>query len=257
MKKRLVKLFTFALVTLFLLQIPAAAHASWYLQRFQDQYQNTTPVSPKLEYPTPKPSNPTNPKPTPSPKPGDNSNSGSNSGELNNQSIADLIRNMRKGNQPPQNGNNSPSPDTPAPAPEPKPDNPDSGNVPSNNNLETQLLDLVNNERSKNGLKPLQWHSGLASLARAKSDDMVKNNYFSHNSPTFGSFFQMVHNAGIPFRQVGENLAMSKNVQTAFYQFMGSKGHRDNILSPHFTHIGIGIVPNQYGITVTQLFIAQ
>lgn len=119
------------------------------------------------------------------------------------------------------------------------------------------MLDLVNGERVKNGLKPLVWHAKLGELAVLKSEDIIKNNYFSHTSPTYGSFYHMVYNAGVPFRQVGENLAMASNVQKAFVLLMASDGHRKNILSPHFTHLGIGVVPGNYGVAVTQLFIAQ
>lgn len=119
------------------------------------------------------------------------------------------------------------------------------------------MVNLVNNERIKNGLKPLQVLPELTKAAEDKSIDMVANNYFSHTSPTYGQFYQLVYSRNIPFRSVGENLAMAANTTKAFYLLMASEGHKKNILNPGFTHIGVGIVRNQYGVVVTQLFITQ
>jgi uncharacterized YkwD family protein len=122
---------------------------------------------------------------------------------------------------------------------------------------EALMLNLVNSERVKNGLKPLQPMPELNRLARLKSTDIIEKNYFSHTSPTYGSFANMVYNAGIRFRSVGENLAEARNATHAHTLLMASAGHRANILSTNFTHIGIGIVPYEYGVAVTQLFIMQ
>lgn len=245
MKKVLGKFFAFAVIAVFLLHIPSTAEASWHLQRLLQHQgnQSTVPTQPA------KPNQGANSQPS--------ENNVSIPTESNNRSTADLIRSLRGNTQPTQNNQNTgtvPEPSNPTPETNPPKSG---GGQPSTNNMATQMLDMVNNERVKQGLQPLKWHAQLASLAYTKSDDMVRNNYFSHTSPTYGSFYQMVRNAGIPYRQVGENIAMSRNVQSAFYQFMGSQGHRQNILSPHLTHIGIGIVQTQNGIVVTQLFIAQ
>ncbi len=150
---------------------------------------------------------------------------------------------------------------TEQPSPQKQPQLPEE----TNNNSETlnldqeckEMLSMVNSERIKNGLKPLSLHGELTDLAQKKSRDMVINNYFSHTSPTLGSFYEMVYNAGIPFKQVGENLAMAGNIYKAHMLLMASEGHRNNLLDPRFTHIGIGIAHNTYGVVVTQLFISQ
>ncbi|NLW06541.1 MAG: hypothetical protein GX039_00940 [Clostridia bacterium] len=158
-------------------------------------------------------------------------------------------------------------PKVPAPQPAPKPPTPEP--VPAKppasepaapvqlNSQEQALLELLNQERQKQGLKPLSLHPKLVELAQRKSADIVENNYFAHTSPTLGSFAQMVRSAGISYRSVGENLAMARNAQYAFYLLLGSAPHKANMLNPHFTHIGIGVVPNKYGVVVTQLFIQQ
>lgn len=123
---------------------------------------------------------------------------------------------------------------------------------------EQQMLDLVNNERSKNGLSPLKADYELARVAATKSQDMVDNNYFSHNSPTYGSPFDMMKSFGIKYLTAGENLAGNSNVDRAHTSLMNSSGHRKNILSPNFTHIGIGIRPSdRYGYVFTQMFIGK
>lgn len=122
---------------------------------------------------------------------------------------------------------------------------------------EKQMLQLVNNERVKNGLKPLAPMAKLTQLAQLKAKDLIVNNYFSHTSPTYGSFYTMVYNAGIRFRSVGENLAEARDVNTAFTLLMASSAHRANMLNANFTHIGIGVYQYQYGVAVSQLFIMQ
>ncbi|KAB3527632.1 hypothetical protein F8153_11655 [Alkaliphilus serpentinus] len=117
------------------------------------------------------------------------------------------------------------------------------------------MLLLINNERQAKGLKPLQWHSNLAGVADLKTKDMIANNYFSHTSPTYGGFYSMVRNQGISYSQIGENLAKARDVKKAHALLMASEGHRNNILSSNFTHIGIGISHDGYGVVVTQLFI--
>jgi uncharacterized YkwD family protein len=121
---------------------------------------------------------------------------------------------------------------------------------------EKQMLDLVNAERIKAGLKPLQIDMRLVDLARKKSRDMIQNNYFGHTSPVYGTPFEMMKSAGITYRYAGENLAGAPTVQKAHEGLMNSPGHRANILSPNYNRIGIGVVEGgPYGKMFTQLFI--
>ncbi len=123
---------------------------------------------------------------------------------------------------------------------------------------EQQMLKLINDARAQNSLKPLQVDMKLCNVARIKSQDMVDNNYFSHSSPKYGSPFDMMKSFGISFVQAGENIAGNKSVQNAENALMNSPGHRKNILSPDFTHIGIGIkAGGPYGNMYTQQFISK
>jgi uncharacterized YkwD family protein len=123
---------------------------------------------------------------------------------------------------------------------------------------EQQMVNLVNQERAKVGLKPLAVDMTLVKLARQKSQDMIDKNYFGHQSPTYGSPFDMMKAAGVTYRAAGENLAGASTVDKAHVNLMNSSGHRANILNANFTHIGIGIIEGgPYGMMLTQMFIGK
>lgn len=150
---------------------------------------------------------------------------------------------------------NQPAPSKPAPQPsEPALNKPDQGSILTAD--EQKMLNLVNQERAKAGLPGLKVHPELVKLARLKSQDMINNKYFSHQSPVYGSPFDMMKSAGISYTRAGENLAGAPTVERAHTNLMNSPGHRANILNKDFTHIGIGIVDGgPYGKMFTQMFI--
>lgn len=123
---------------------------------------------------------------------------------------------------------------------------------------EVKMLQLINEERAKEGKKPLVMDEELVKLARMKSQDMIENNYFSHTSPTYGSPFDMMKKYGVSYRTAGENLAGNQTVEKAHVALMNSPGHRANIMNDNFTHVGIGIVKGGvYGVMYTQMFIGK
>ena len=96
----------------------------------------------------------------------------------------------------------------------------------------------------------------LRNVARIKSTDMRTNGYFSHTSPTYGSPFDMMKQFGISYTAAGENIAQGYATPEAVVKgWMNSSGHRANILSSNFTHIGIGYDNN--GHYWTQMFIKK
>ncbi|WP_456274942.1 CAP domain-containing protein [Bacillus sp. AK031] len=122
--------------------------------------------------------------------------------------------------------------------------------------FEKQVVDLTNQERAKNGLPALKVDTELSDVAREKSNDMQKKNYFSHTSPTYGSPFDMMNSFGIDYRAAGENIAMGqRSPEEVVKAWMNSEGHRKNILSSNFTHIGVG--HNANGNYWTQMFIGK
>jgi uncharacterized YkwD family protein len=103
-----------------------------------------------------------------------------------------------------------------------------------------QVISLVNQERTKAGLKPVTSDAELTRMALDKAKDMYNNNYFDHTSPTFGSPFDMMKSYNISYRYAGENIAKGqRNPQEVMTAWMNSPGHRQNILSPNFTKIGV------------------
>ncbi|MGG0736476.1 CAP domain-containing protein [Niallia taxi] len=122
--------------------------------------------------------------------------------------------------------------------------------------FEKQVVELTNAERAKNGLPALTLDTNLSKVARAKSEDMSKNNYFDHTSPTYGSPFAMMKQFGISYKAAGENIAKGQTTpEQVVKAWMNSEGHRANILSDKFTHIGVGYVAN--GNYWTQQFIGK
>jgi uncharacterized YkwD family protein len=123
---------------------------------------------------------------------------------------------------------------------------------------EQEMVKLVNEERTKLGIAPLQVDTELAKVARLKAQDMVNNKYFSHTSPTYGSPFDMMKKFGIRYSAAGENIARNGSVLKAHVSLMNSEGHRKNILNTNYSHIGIGIVRDQNGyVTICQMFIRK
>jgi len=153
-----------------------------------------------------------------------------------------------------------PAPTTPVqPTPEVKPA-PTTPAEPAQNAsvsaIEKAVLDLTNVERQKAGLAALQSDSKLMNSARQKSTDMATKKYFSHTSPTYGSPFDQMKANGISYKSAAENIAMGqRTAEEVVKGWMNSPGHRQNILSSSFTHIGIGYDAN--GHYWTQQFIGK
>lgn len=136
----------------------------------------------------------------------------------------------------------------------------DTINIPQGSQFATQedeVIRLVNVERTNRGLRPLTKNWELSRVARYKSEDMAKNNYFDHNSPTYGSPANMIRNFGIRYNAMGENIAYGQTTPASVMNsWMNSAGHRNNILSPNFTQIGVGLAKNSRGTPYwTQMFI--
>ena len=123
---------------------------------------------------------------------------------------------------------------------------------------EQEVLNLINQQRANAGLSKLQFDSELQRVARIKAQDMVNNNYFSHNSPTYGTPFEMMKNFGISYKTAGENIAGNSTNKGAVDAWMGSAGHKANILNNSFNYTGIGVVNSpKYGKIYVQMFIGK
>jgi uncharacterized YkwD family protein len=107
-----------------------------------------------------------------------------------------------------------------------------------------EVFALVNEERIQAGLLPLSRLEILFEVAEIKALDMRDNNYFDHVSPTYGTPGQMLTQYGVEWTAYGENIAAGQRTPAAVMEaWMNSPGHRANILSPKFTHLGVGYAP--------------
>lgn len=130
------------------------------------------------------------------------------------------------------------------------------GNTSGISPIEQKVIDLTNVERRNNGLPALQADSSLSNVAREKSKDMRSNDYFSHTSPTYGSPFDMMRDYGVTYSTAGENIAQGQPTpEEVVNAWMNSEGHRKNILSADFTHLGVGYDETEHHWT--QMFIGK
>ncbi len=123
---------------------------------------------------------------------------------------------------------------------------------------EKEVFDLINKQRIANGLSELKVDSEVQRVAKIKAQDMVNSGYFAHNSPTYGTPFEMLQSFKVSYRTAGENIAGNSSNSGAVNAWMNSSGHKANILNSSFTHTGIGVVTSpKYGKIYVQMFIGK
>ena len=118
--------------------------------------------------------------------------------------------------------------------------------------LERKVHTGINAERVSNGGSPLKWDDGLASIARAHSDDMTNRNYFSHDTPEGLGPTDRLHRAGRNCRKgnrygIAENIAIETSLGNldqaaaeAVRGWINSPGHRRNLLNGEYDTTGVG-----------------
>ena len=117
------------------------------------------------------------------------------------------------------------------------------------------MLALLNQTRAAAGLGPVVVDATLTAVARAHSRDMIVRNFFDHTNPDGLDPFQRMKAAGISFGYAGENIATANNATEAENMFLNSPHHLENIVSPNYKRVGIGIVKGgRMPIAVTQDF---
>jgi uncharacterized protein YkwD len=139
----------------------------------------------------------------------------------------------------PRTSNNSSTinqPSNPTPAPQP---------------AASGILGYINQVRAENGLSHLTYNSELNSAARAKSQDMLEKNYFSHTSPDGKSDFEFIKSAGYTYSFAGSNIAKgSFTEKSVFDAWMASPGHRANILDSRAREFGYGVAGTYFTMMV-------
>lgn len=120
-----------------------------------------------------------------------------------------------------------------------------------------RILELVNQERVRQGLRPLEHDALLESLAEHYACEMIRYAFFSHVNPvTHSTLADRAAEFGYQYLVIGENLAAGQHSpEQVFESWMESAGHRQNILDPRFTELGVGVRSGgQYGIYWVQEF---
>lgn len=121
--------------------------------------------------------------------------------------------------------------------------------------LEMQMLEMVNKERTSRGLNALKPDPEMTRVARAHSRDMFVRGYFAHVNPDGKDPFDRMKSAKVSFMHAGENLALANTLQIAHTNLMNSPGHRANILRPGFGRLGIGVLDGgRHGLMISQEF---
>jgi uncharacterized protein YkwD len=124
-----------------------------------------------------------------------------------------------------------------------------------------RVLDLTNAERQNAGLAPLNLNSQLRDAAQNYSEVLASTECFGHDCGPVPNFADRDGQAGYTdWTTIGENIAGGYPTPEAVVAgWMASPGHRDNILSPQFTEIGIGVAASggQLGTYWTEEFGAR
>lgn len=113
--------------------------------------------------------------------------------------------------------------------------------------FESQVLALINQARAANGLAPLTLDQRLSAAAVGHSTDMACNHFVNHSGSNGSTWYDRISVQGYAYGRATENIYVGNpqfggTPQGAFDWWMNSQVHRDNILDPQVTEIGIGYV---------------
>ena len=119
------------------------------------------------------------------------------------------------------------------------------------------MLELINAERAKGGVGQLTMVPRLVAAARSHSTDMAINDFFSHTGTSDTTFGQRISAQGYIFSAAGETLFAGGDPATCIQMWLDSPSHRETMLSPLFTQVGIGVfwyTESTYAVYVTADF---
>jgi uncharacterized protein YkwD len=120
-------------------------------------------------------------------------------------------------------------------------------------------IDWTNTQRKNNGLASLSENKKLDESALMKAQDMLKNQYFEHVSPSGVGPSELAGKVQYEFLVVGENLAMGIffNDQDLVDAWMASPGHRENILNKSYSEIGVAVVKGTFEGKITWMAVQE
>jgi len=117
---------------------------------------------------------------------------------------------------------------------------------------------LANQTRQSLGLNALVENPKLNEAARLKAEDMVRNQYFSHTSPTGVTPWFWFSKAGYDYKYAGENLAIGFfGSNEVFNAWLNSPSHRQNLVNPNYKEIGTAVLEGfgqNSAVVVVQFF---
>jgi uncharacterized protein YkwD len=133
--------------------------------------------------------------------------------------------------------------------------------------VEDLVFEMTNQARRAKGLPPFIQDAELTQAARAFSDDMLVRRFCDHTTPDGVSFDERISDRyRHRVRLMGENIWYASGYNVAKIQqvakeivddWMSSPGHRENILDPKFTHLGVGVSARNHTIRATQEFVGR
>ncbi|HRH55951.1 MAG TPA: CAP domain-containing protein, partial [Candidatus Paceibacterota bacterium] len=110
-----------------------------------------------------------------------------------------------------------------------------------------RVVALTNEERTDDGIRLLSRNSLLDRAAQMKAEDMASKGYYAHVSPEGLTPMHWAEKAGYRYLVIGENLIVQRtSAEQVVDAFMGSPGHRANILREDFSEIGVGVASGTY-----------
>ena len=116
------------------------------------------------------------------------------------------------------------------------------------NASEKKAFELHNAARRDRNLRALCVHPALQRAARAHSKDMIQRDYFSHDTKGRNEgACERIRRYGYRWRECGENIGYNSTPDSMFRAWMGSSGHRRNILNGRFREVGVGAYAGDYG----------
>ncbi len=124
--------------------------------------------------------------------------------------------------------------------------------------FEEQVFQQINQIRQNYGLGLLRWNCQLVAAAQNHSQDMARTRKMSHTGSNGSQLTERVKRFGYSYSYIAENVAAGqKTPEEVVNSWMNSPGHRQNILSPHITEMGVGysyVLGDRYGTYWTQVF---
>jgi len=129
----------------------------------------------------------------------------------------------------------------------------------STNISTTDIINLTNERRVSQGIRPVKENQLLSQAAAAKAQDMLNQNYWAHFAPDGKTPWQFINQSGYSYSVAGENLARDfDNASSVVVAWMNSPSHKQNLLDSSFTEIGVAVTEGNLngvnGSLVVQMF---